>query len=639
MVRSGRGRSRAGGALRHGAAVAAGAAVVALSACGGDDMTGPGDDGTAQEVNLSVGESQVVTPASGGVLRFRLPGPGSSGAEYRLAVQSAARSTGTTPVRLALTGGTSSSSSAAARVVDRRDWRVREIGPRERDLMIRQRVQRNALELLRRRGIRPSPGYRPGVSRTSMLPTGEVPSEGDTLRFWFNVADDGTISCDTTSAEKVTGIVRAVGDRVAMVEDSAAELSLTQQMQMDYDSLASEFDRNVFGLDVTYFGAPTDIDGNQRVLVLFTTKVNEFSAAQEGEGFAGGFFLGTDLADSGDGTKDGEPATFGGQGDSDPDDQVCDASNEAEIMWLIAPDPDNSTGEEMSIPQARQAARSTSSHEFQHMLNTGNRTVDAPDGGFADVEDTWLDEGLSHVAEEIVGLGRTGKSLRDNLTAADVLGSPEEVDAFNTFLGSNFANAARYLHDPQGTQSLALSDPSPIPESLKMRGFAWIFLRWLADQEAPDGSTGGLPGSGEEQLFRALAGADGSLETGIANLEASAGDDWPGLLSDFALAMTADDDAATSGRQQVLTWDLRDVYAELNAQSNGSFPFERPYPLAPTQQGFRAATFDFQVQGGGGRYFTVAASGSASDVVLEITDQTGAPLTTGSPQVSIVRVQ
>lgn len=627
-----RGASRAS---RLGVILAAGGLLVA-AACGGDSTTGPnGGGGDAGELNLAVGESQVVDGGSDG-LRFSLPGPGDGGAEYRLAVQSAARSAGATAMRLSLEGGGSSSSSVSARRSGPERWRVHDLSPEEVGQLVRQRLQSNAAEMLRRRGIEPSKGYEPGVRRNSRLPTGEVPAQGDTLEFWFGVQDDGTITCDTTEAEVEEAVVRAVGEQVAMVEDTDVEP--TTSAQMNYDSLASEFDSSVFGLDVDYFGAPTDIDGNQRVLVLFTRKVNEFSAAQEGDGFVGGFFSSVDLADSGDSGKDGAEATFGDD-DSTPGDGVCDASNEAEIMWLLAPDPTGTTGEEVDVGPVKRNAAGTSSHEFQHMLNAANRVVKNEEATFTDLEQTWLDEGLSHIAEEIVGINETGNSLRDNLTAADVLGNQQQVNAFNTFLVSDFANAARFMKDPNGTQALAISDPSPIQESLKMRGYAWILLRWLADQEAPSSGGSGLPGSGEEQMFRELAGADGSLETGIDNIEAAAGAEWPTLLADFAAALTLDDDVPEAAdRQQVLTWHLRDIYRELNDQS-GSPPFDRRYPLAPTETGFQSTTNDFEVQGGGERYFTISSSGSASGVTIDLTDQTGATLTAGEPQITVVRVR
>lgn len=623
------GRSRARGA---GAWIAAGALLVA-AACGGDSGTGPSPSVKEVDVSLSVGQSQRIT-ADGSVLRVNVPGPGSGGAEYRLAVQSASQGPGTTVMRLSVDGEAGASSSVSAR----RQAPPRRVRSRPADPQgygIRRELQRKTLEMLQREGVRPSDGER-GVRARTMLPTGEVPSEGDELEFWFPDFDaQGNIECDTTEAEKVTATVRAVNDNgeVAMVEgnevdDGSGELG----GGMDYQALADEFDETVFGTDVAYFGPPSDIDGNERVLVLFTNKVNEFSAERtdgDDPAFVGGFFLGSDLADSGDDSKDG------GGG-------LCPASNEAEVLWLIAPDPDGSTGERaLDVQQATRQARSTASHEFQHLLNLGNRLF-VGNGDFGDAEATWLDEGLSHLAEEIIGLDESGVALRDNLTLSDVTGSESQDSIFNTFLIADFANFARHLQATTETMALAGDDPQDSDATLRMRGFGWGFLRWLADREHA-GQAGATPGSGdpEEQFFRRLAGADGSLETGVDNVEAATSAEWASLLADFGLAVAVDDDEpqAPDG-QQVLTWDLRDVYQGLNeATGEDNFPFDRQYPLVPTQIGFSSANFDFEVQAGTGRYFTLGSGGSGPDVTLELTDQSGSALTSGSPQITIIRTE
>lgn len=632
MSESGRSEQGSSRASTVGAWVAAGAFLVA-AACGGDAGTGPSPSPSVKEVDLdlSVGESQRIT-ADESVLRVNVPGPGDNGAEYRLAVQSAAESPGTTPMRLSVeTDGGSSSAVSARRTVAPPPAVRPGDGIDLRGYGIRSELQKRSLEMLERGGVAPSPGRRE-VRTQTMLPTGQEPSKDDTLEFWFPVDSTGSIDCDTTQAEKVTATVQAVNSNgeVAMVEGNQVDDGALDEM--DYQALADEFDQTVFGTDVAYFGAPSDIDDNQRVLVLFTNKVNEFSAERtEGDDspLVSGFFLPTDLADSGDATKSG-----------DTSDGACGASNEAEVLWLIAPDPDGSTGEqELTVQQATQLARSTASHEFQHLLNLGNRLF-VGGGGFGDAEETWLDEGLSHVAEEIVGLDKSDVVLRDNLTLSDVTGSASQDSVFNTFLISDFANLARHLQSTNETQALAVDDPADSDETLRMRGFAWGFLRWLADR-VHAGQAGSTPGTGdpEEQFFRELAGADGSLETGVDNVEASASTGWPTLLADFGLAMIVDDDEPQApARQQVLTWHLRDVYRGLN-QAVGSFPFNREYPLAPTQIGFSSSTTDFEVRAGTGRYFTLSSGGSGPDVALELSDQSGSELTAGSPQITIIRTE
>lgn len=626
--RAGRGRRP-----RRGPAAAAGAAwglaaLVLAAGCGGESSTGPGATSPkVVDLDLSVGESRRITPG-GSVLQVNVPGPGDAGAGYRLAVQSSSEAPGSTPVRLSIEpdGGTSSATAASPRVTgtgDRRldDW-VDADGHAHR-----RRLQRRMLEMLQRRSG-PAPDGPGGVREASMLPSNQTPQQGDELEFWFPVDEDGTPECDTDSAATVTATVQAVGQRVAMVEGNDVDDGALEEM--DYQALADEFDDAVFGVDVAYFGAPSDIDGNGRVLVLFTNKVNEFSASQtggDGGGVVSGFFIPADLADSGDPNKDGSTSS------------QCAAGNEAEVLWLLAPDPDASTGESASVDEATRSARSTASHEFQHLLNLANRLFDGG-GGFGDAEVTWLDEGLSHVAEEIVGLAESGVALRQNLTLSDVTGSESQDSIFNTFLIDDFANLARHLKSTADTRALAEDDPDDTQASLRMRGYAWMLLRWLADREHV-GQTGSVPGGGdpEEAFFRELAGADGSLETGVANLEASSSATWPEMLGDFGLAMAVDDDEPqAASRHQVLTWNLRDVFSGLN-QAVGEPPFDREYPLIAAQNGFTSATLDFSVQAGTGRFVFLSSSGSAQDVTLELTNQAGDALTAGGPQITVIRTR
>ena len=630
MEQSGRiARSRVGRALRRGTAPVAGAALLALAACGGD-TTGPdGDgDGTAQEVNLSPGESQVVTPASSGVLRFRLPGPGSSGAEYRVVVQSAARTPATATMQLQISteGGGSSSTTAAStgsasRTLRGGDWEAGRVTPAQLGLIEVTELQRRTNEMLARRGVVPArrteatpevDASRDGPQVTPQFTPGEIVS----LR--FPVVDEGTegfhATCDPDSAPTVHAEVMAEGDRAVMMEDTTTT-SGTLSSDVDYQALADEFDQFVFGSNVAYFGQPTDIDGNQRVMVLFTPRVNDLSDPNS-QARVSGFFLSSDLAENGDGDTDGA------------DNATCEAGNEGELLYLLAPDPngDHAAGE-VTAAEAERNARSTSAHEFQHLLNAANRLI-KQNGGFVDTEATWLNEALSHVAEEIVGLSKQGETLRSNLSAPDVREDAAEQETFDTFHASNFTNVGFYFENPSSTQAIVASDDPGGTESLKMRGFAWMFARWIADQENA-GSPGSVPGSGdpEEAFFRSLAKADGqNLDVGIENVENVTGRSWPALLSEFAAMPTVDDDVdGVAQRHTLLTWNMRQIF--------------QTFPLMPHNAGFSSGSFNFTLQGGAQRFFTVSSSGSAPDVVLEVTDQTGQPLTAGSPQVTIVRAQ
>lgn len=605
--------------------VTAAVVVAALAAAAGcSDSTGPGDDGGgggSGVLQLEVGESQVIQGGDGQTVRFGLPGPGASGAQYRLAVESAARSQGATPMRLSVSGGSGSSSVTTTRAGSGGEWAMRGGSVDPDGLAARTRLQERTRRALARRGVRPArPVGGETVDRTVRASHTQVASAGDTVKLRFAVSRQNgslTFSCDLTQSEEVVAVVRAVGQRAAMVEDTAT--SDLGSASMDYQALAQEFDDLVFGVNVAYFGSPTDIDGNGHVLVLFSPKVNDLSDPTS-EAKVAGFFLPPDLADNGDAEGDGTSA--GGT--------VCPAGNEAELLYVLAPDPEGAhNAGQITAEQAQRNARSTASHEFQHLQNAGNRLIKQA-GTFGDLEDTWLGEGLSHVAEEIVGLAREQETLRSNLSAADVRETTSEQQTFETFHANNFERLSRYLEDPAGTLALGTADgndPGGV-ESLKMRGFAWLFTRWLGDQAV--GTSGGqVPGTGdpEENLYRQLAKAGGqNLATGTQNIELVTGRDWRDLIAEFGPVPAVDDDVASLASQhELLTWNLREIY--------------QSYPLAFTSGGFAAATYDFSVEAATQRYVYLETDGSAQEITLELTDQSGEPLAAGSPQITVVRTR
>lgn len=620
------GRVRRSGPRGVATAAAAVLAAAALgSACGGD-TTGPEHPVEEVDVGLAVGESQRIT-ADGAVLRLQVPGPGEGGAEYRLAVQSAARTVGSTPMRVTIDGGGTSSSVAARRtrragtgLLDAGRWRLGEANPAILDLAARARLQERARRMLVEERIRPA---RPGDGAGGGLSRSEVslqltPGE-DTITLSFPIVEDEEGSpratCDPDSAGTLTAEVKAVGETAAMVEDT--ETDDVASMNMDYEGLAQEFDDLVFGLNVAYFGSPTDIDGNGHVLVLFSPRINDLSDP-DSQGRITGLFNGVDLADNGDGEGDGTQASG-----------ICEAGNEAELLYLVAPDPagDRDAGA-ISADEATRIARSTSSHEFQHLLNAANRVI-KQEGTFEDTEDLWLNEALSHLAEEVVGLAASDLALRSNLSAPEA-GSGQGGEAeenFDAFLRDNLQNMGAYLQSPASTEAVrASADPGGL-ESAQIRGFGWIFLRWLADREFA-GTAGQVPGEDPERtFFRGLAKADGGdLETGIGNVEDATAREWPDVLGDFASMPAVDDDVPDLvQRHRLLSWNMRQIFEE--------------YPLAADTTGFGGTTFEFSVQAGGARHVFVRSSGSAPDAAIELTDQTGAPLSAGSPQITIVRTR
>jgi hypothetical protein len=170
----------------------------------------------------------------------------------------------------------------------------------------------------------------------------------------------------------------------------------------------------------------------------------------------------------------------------------------------------------------------TIAHEYQHLINAARRmyVTAAPHVD----EEVWLNEGLSHIAEELVFYEASGLTPRGNLGAAELALGTSARAAFDLYQRANFARYREYLRTPAPYSPVSQGD------GFEVRGAAWSFLRYLADRAAT--SDGDLwkrivngSGTGVSNLESAFAG------TGISVLEA---------LRDWSISVLVDDSPAAS---------------------------------------------------------------------------------------------
>jgi hypothetical protein len=332
------------------------------------------------------------------------------------------------------------------------------------------------------------------------------------------------------------GRVEAIGQRIIVVADLGnPEGGLTRA---DYQAFAQRFDQLVDPTVTSFFGQPTDIDNNGRVIAFFTRAVNELTGPGD-EGFIGGFFWARDLLLR--------------------QQQNCPASNQGEIFFMLAADP-RAEASPIAHPRERvfQLAVSTLGHEYQHLINAGRRiwVNDAP------LEQAWLDEALSHSAEELLFYADTGAQPRQNLDLG-TLQARGWTRAFDQFQRSNVGRYRLYV------QNVAAESPiSPI-DRLHTRGAAWSFLRYVVDHlERP-----------EEQFFPALV--DSRL-TGYANLRNVMGEPPMDWLQRWGVSIYTDDLPGLATADPLLTqpsWNMRDLMTRIY----GSYPLQ-VQRLAANQQ-------------------------------------------------------
>ena len=184
--------------------------------------------------------------------------------------------------------------------------------------------------------------------------------------------------------------------------DGVSEPLTTPQIQMLIDQFAEDWD-----IVVNAFGTPSDVDGDGKVAVVFSRLV--------GEGKTGGFFEPLSLM----------PTALGGTGD------------ETDVFYV------NLLQVNLNFP------RTTLVHEFQHLINFNQHVLVR----LGQCEALWLNEGLSLIAEDLVGIGRNGN------TAAHTLA---------------------FLQEPAAVGLVGEADffPSGAPQ----RGAAFLFLQSLIDR-------------------------------------------------------------------------------------------------------------------------------------------------------------
>jgi hypothetical protein len=326
-------------------------------------------------------------------------------------------------------------------------------------------------------------------------------------------------------AKNVTARVVAVGTRSIVLADVANPANgLTDA---EYRAFSALIDSLVYPVVTTAFGTPGDVDGNGKVVVLYTRAVNELSETGSGS-YVGGYFHPRDLFP----TRDA-----GGLA-------ACATTNYAEIIYMLVPDPSGTIkGNAFSRELILQTSPGTIAHEFQHLINASRRLYVTKTSSWN--EETWLNEGLSHIAEEVTFYHSAQLGPRRNLGPSDIQASARVQNAFATYMSQNIQRYTRFLREPetQAPYEASETDANDLPS----RGASWAFLRYAADQRAGD----------DQVLWRDLVDSD---VTGQANLHQALGRDPRQLVRDWTTSVYTDDFVPTESRFQQPSWRFRSFY-------------------------------------------------------------------------------
>lgn len=299
----------------------------------------------------------------------------------------------------------------------------------------------------------------------------------------------------------VNATVRYITDNFLAYVDNRNTGNLTDG---DLEDLLAPFEalvvkeRNLFG------GTESDVNGDGRFAILFTQEVNELGAAAGG--IITGFFYAVDLFST----------------------SKYAQSNEMEIFYTYVPDPSGDYGTPISKSfSLSNILPSVLPHEFQHMINF-NMHYFENDGS---AENSWLNEGLSHLAEDIYSLNGS-----DYMTETGI---------------ENPARVSGYLAQ---TDSLCFTCGS----SLYQRGGSYLFVRYLYEQAEKGNLSAASIGS--DLISRLMntdqVGTDNIVQAVYGSTASST--KFRDLVGQFGLALFMSDTGLTSdSRLQFDGIDLR----------------------------------------------------------------------------------
>ena len=249
------------------------------------------------------------------------------------------------------------------------------------------------------------------------------------------------------------------------------------------------------------------------------------------------------------------------------------------MFYLAVPDPNKTINGNYAVKSALAAGvLATLVHEFQHLINAGRRLY--VNNAQVD-EELWLNEGLSHIAEELLYYKESGFSPQLNLDLATVAATQARTDAINTYQVQNLGRLIDYM------KATATNSPFSQVDLLETRGAIWELLRYSADRK---GGTG-------RSIWYPLVN---STTAGQANFNAVFGD----LITntrDWAVAQFIDDDGfAVAAKYTNPSWNFRSILPQLVTP--------KVFPLN-TSALVSGAPLSLSIVGGGAAYvrFSVAS--------------------------------
>lgn len=283
----------------------------------------------------------------------------------------------------------------------------------------------------------------------------------------------------TSTFDTVCALVRRSTNNALYVVEDVANHNISDGL---LNALVDEFESKI-GLERDLLGSESDVNQDGRFVVCFCAGVNRLG--QTAGGFITGFFFGGDLFSA----------------------SALLSSNEMEIFYVAVPDPSGTWGTPLSTEfYASNIGPTVLPHEFQHMINFNQKALIRGVGS----EDSWANEGLSHLMEDLHPNTHLNQVSKENPSRAAIYLSSPETAAFTG-----------------GT-------------SLAQRGGSYLFFRYLCEQA----NLGRYPTLSHcDDLLTSLLQSDFK---GVENIETITSISFKDLLLDFFATLQLSNTGLTS---------------------------------------------------------------------------------------------
>jgi hypothetical protein len=425
----------------------------------------------------------------------------------------------------------------------------------------------------------PGPGLQPRA-------VGPDLAVGDTVRIRVHTGE----TC--TSFSEILTKVAAKGSSVMFLADTANPAPTYSSSQ--FAAFAQQYDAKIYPADTAEFGAPPDVDGNGRIVVVVTKEVNRRGSL--------GFTTACD--------------NFPRDATTNP------ASNYGEFFYIVAPDSGGQFGSAYRLRAAAQDLPDIIAHETVHVIQFGRRL--ARGGPFPDI---WIAEGQAVLGEEVSGHAVEGHAPGQNLGLGPAanLDDTLSTDFYGTgfvglglYFGWNpFSPSGRVGNAPQECSFLDNDYGGPCVGGLEPYGPSWSLLRYLNDRFF--GRFAATRPQGEAAIQRAFVD---HTANGFAMVQSVLGVRMDSLLVQWAAMLFADDSVPNLAPElDLASWNLKDIFYGTFAGFQ-LIPQLRLQPAAVTFSSFtksanvRAASTYYAVLSGGNRPATAVKARDASGGIL-----------------------